>query len=36
MPVRGEYLGMALTIDDLDGENVTYFKHCSEHNFHLQ
>jgi uncharacterized OB-fold protein len=36
MPVRGEYLGMALTIDDLDGENITYFKHCSEHNFHLQ
>jgi hypothetical protein len=36
MPVRGEYLGMALSIDDLDGENIAYFKHCSEHNFHLQ
>ena len=36
MTVRGEYLGMALSIDDLDGENVTYFKHCSEHDFHLQ
>ena len=36
MPVRGEYLGMALSIDDLDGENVAYFKHCSEHDFHLQ
>jgi uncharacterized OB-fold protein len=36
MTVRGEYLGMALSIDDLDGENVTYFKRCSEHDFHLQ
>jgi uncharacterized OB-fold protein len=36
MPVRGEYLGMALSIDDLDGDNVTYFKHCSAHDFHLQ
>jgi uncharacterized OB-fold protein len=36
MAIRGEYLGMALSIDDLDGENVVYFKHCAEHNFHLQ
>ena len=36
MSVRGEYLGMALSIDDLDGENLAYFKHCSEHQFHLQ
>jgi len=36
MAIRGEYLGMALSIDDLDGENITYFKHCAEHNFHLQ
>jgi len=34
--IRAEYMGMTLTIDDLDGENLAYFKHCSEHNFHLQ
>lgn len=36
MTVRGDYLGMALSIDDLDGENLAYFRHCAEHNFHLQ
>ena len=27
---------MALSIDDLDGENLEYFSHCAEHDFHLQ
>ena len=36
MSVRGDYMGMALSIDDLDGENLGYFKYCAEHNFHLQ
>ncbi len=36
MPVRGEYLGMGLTVDDLDVENLEYFRHCAEHDFHLQ
>ena len=36
MSVRGDYLGMSLSIDDLDGENLAFFKHCSEHRFHLQ
>jgi uncharacterized OB-fold protein len=36
MPVKGEYLGMALSIDDLDGENLAYFRHCAQHQFHLQ
>ena len=36
MAIRGDYLGMTLSIDDLDGENVEYFRHCSEHDFHLQ
>ena len=36
MTVKGEYLGMALSIDDLDGENLGYFKHCAAHQFHLQ
>jgi uncharacterized OB-fold protein len=36
MAIRGDYLGMALSIDDLDIENVEYFRHCAEHKFHLQ
>jgi uncharacterized protein len=34
--LRGEYLGMLLTIDDLDVENLEYFRHCAGHDFHLQ
>ena len=34
--IDGEYMGMGLRIDDLDVENVAYFKHCAEHDFHLQ
>ena len=30
------YLGMSLSIDDLDVENKEYFRHCSTHQFHLQ
>ena len=36
MSIQGNYLGMSLSIDDLDKENVTYFKHCAAHDFHLQ
>ena len=36
MAVKGDYMGMALSIDDLDGENLDYFKHCAAHDFHLQ
>jgi uncharacterized OB-fold protein len=36
MAVQAQYLGMPLGIDDLDGENLAYFQHCSEHAFHLQ
>jgi uncharacterized OB-fold protein len=36
MSVQGNYLGMSLSIDDLDKENLTYFKHCAAHDFHLQ
>jgi uncharacterized OB-fold protein len=32
----GNHLGMTFTVDDLDIENVEYFRHCAEHNFHLQ
>lgn len=33
---EGEYRGMNLTILDVDHENVAYFGHCAEHDFHLQ
>jgi len=36
MPIRAEYLGMGLSVDDLDIENTEYFRHCAEHDFHLQ
>ena len=36
MAIRGEYQGMALSLDDLDVENLEYFRHCAEHDFHLQ
>ena len=36
MSIKADYLGMALSIDDLDGDNIAYFKHCSDHQFHLQ
>jgi uncharacterized OB-fold protein len=36
MPLHGDYLGMALTVDDLDIENVAYFGHCAKHDFRLQ
>ena len=36
MSVQGEYLGMALTVEDLDKENLAYFQHCARHDFHLQ
>ena len=34
--IDGEYMGMGLRIDDLDVEDVAYFKHCAAHDFHLQ
>jgi uncharacterized OB-fold protein len=36
MALQGDYLGMALTVDDLDIENVAYFGYCAKHDFHLQ
>jgi uncharacterized OB-fold protein len=33
MAVQGNYMGMALSVE---GENIAYFKHCADHNFHLQ
>jgi uncharacterized OB-fold protein len=36
MAIRAEYLGMPLAIDDLDIENLEYFRHCAAHDFRLQ
>jgi uncharacterized protein len=36
MVIQAQYLGMPLSLDALDGENLAYFRHCAEHNFHLQ
>jgi hypothetical protein len=36
MGIQATYLGMPLDISDLDGENLAYFKHCAEHDYHLQ
>jgi len=36
MPLQGTHLGMNLTVDDLDVENVAFFGHCAKHDFHLQ
>jgi uncharacterized OB-fold protein len=36
MSIQANYLGMPLSIDELDQENLTYFAHCARHDFHLQ
>ena len=36
MGIQATYLGMPLQLDDLDVENLAFFKHCAAHNFHLQ
>ncbi len=36
MPIVGEYMGMALTIDDVDKENREFFGHCAKGEFRLQ
>ncbi|MSP04573.1 MAG: hypothetical protein EXR05_04885 [Acetobacteraceae bacterium] len=36
MALQGTHLGMNLTVDDLDIENIAYFDHCTKHDFHLQ
>ena len=36
MAIQATYLGMRLDLNDLDVENLAYFKHCAAHQFHLQ
>ena len=34
--LQGDYLGMALTIQDVDKENEAYFRYCAQGDFRLQ
>ena len=34
--LKGDYLGMALTIQDVDKENEAYFRYCAQGDFRLQ
>ncbi len=34
--LRGEYLGMTLTIEDVDKENLAFFNYCAQDDFRLQ
>lgn len=36
MGVEGDYLGMPLRLDDLDHENLGFFRHCAAGEFRLQ
>jgi uncharacterized protein len=36
MSMKADYLGMSLSIDELDAENLAYFRYCAAHDFHLQ
>lgn len=34
--LQGEYLGMRLTIEDVDKENLAFFQYCAQGDFRLQ
>ena len=34
--LTGDYLGMRVSVSDIDVENLEYFRHCGEHDYHLQ
>lgn len=36
MGIQASYLGMSLSIADLDQDNLAYFQFCADRNFHLQ
>lgn len=36
MPVQGEYMGMMLTVEDVDAENRDFFAYCAAGEFRLQ
>ncbi len=36
MALQGEYLGMSVYLDDLDQEDLAFFRHCGNHELHVQ
>lgn len=36
MTIEASYMAMALSLDDLEVENLAYFAHAAAHDFHLQ
>ena len=36
MPIQAQYMGMALTIEDVDSENRAFFAYCAAGEFRLQ
>jgi uncharacterized OB-fold protein len=36
MSIQANHLGMPLDVNGLDRENLDYFRHCAQHDFHLQ
>ena len=34
--LTGDYLGMRVSVSDIDVENLEYFRHCGQHDYHLQ
>ena len=36
MSIEATYLGMPVEITELDQENLAYFQHCADHDYHLQ
>jgi uncharacterized OB-fold protein len=36
MSIQGEYMGMMLTVDDVDSENRKFFEYCAKGEFRLQ
>ena len=36
MTIQATYLDMPLDLNDLEVENIEYFRHCAAHDFHLQ
>ncbi len=36
MAIQATYLDMGLDLNDLEVENLAYFKYCAAHDFHLQ
>ena len=36
MPLEGEYMGMPVFIDDLDGDNLSFYRYCGNNELRVQ